>query len=72
MSWWGWLVAQGLYKDLLATVVAAVAGHLAAYLPLRAHRRRQDKIADLLNTDTPGGLAEVVKAVHPPAPRGKR
>ena len=55
-----WLVANGLYKDILATSIAAVVARLAAWRPLRDHARRQDRIADLLDTDSPGGLTDLL------------
>jgi hypothetical protein len=57
---WAWLVANGLYKDALATAVAASFARLAAWRPLRRHTQRQELIADLLRTDTPGGMADVL------------
>lgn len=77
---WRWLVDQGIYKDAVGAAVAAVVGPALAWRPLRAHKRRQeriaegqDKIADALDADTPGGLHEVVKALHRTGPtvRGK-
>jgi hypothetical protein len=67
---WGWLVAQGLIKDLIAATVAVVVGHVFAWRPLRAHRRRLDRIADLLDTKTPGGLADVAKGMHNTSSQG--
>lgn len=67
MRWWQWLVAQGLYRDLLATVTALIVGRVLAWRPLREIRRQfrqhqegQARIADLLDTSTPGGLAELL------------
>jgi hypothetical protein len=59
---WGWLVAQGLIKDLIAATVAVAVGHAVAWRPWRAHRRRMDRIADLLDTSTPGGLGDLKAA----------
>jgi hypothetical protein len=64
---WGWLVAQGLIKDLIAASVAVIVGHVFAWRPWRAHRQRMDRIADLLDTKTPGGLADVAKSVAQPS-----
>jgi HAMP domain-containing protein len=61
---WSWLVAQGLIKDLIAASVAVAVGHVFAWRPLRAHRRRLDRIADLLDTGTPGGLGELAKGMQ--------
>ena len=55
-----WLVTNGLYKDLLATVVALAVTRVAAWRPMRRLRR----IEDLLDTDSPGGLRDVVRALR--------
>jgi len=57
---WQWLIANGLYKDLLAAVVALAVTRIAAWCPLRRLRR----IEDLLNADSPGGLNEVIRALR--------
>jgi hypothetical protein len=66
------LVTLGLYRDLLAsavgTVVAAVIGHAVLWRPWRHHRRAQQAIEDKLDTRTPGGLADVVKAIREDKP----
>ena len=71
MGWWQWLVAQGIYRDLVATVTALILGRLLAWRPLREIRRQlrqhqesQARIADLLDTRTPGGLADLVPGQH--------
>lgn len=56
---WHWLEAQGLVKDLVGTVVAITCAHLAGWRPGK-HQRTQEQIADRLDTDTPGGLHDVV------------
>ena len=55
-----WLVANGLWKDLLAAVIALAVTRVAAWRPLRRLRR----IEDLLDTDSPGGLRDVVRALR--------
>ena len=57
---WHWLITNGLYKDLLAAVVALAVTRVAAWRPMRRLRR----IEDLLDTDSPGGLNAVVKALR--------
>jgi len=57
---WRWLITNGLYKDLLAAIVALAVTRVAAWRPLRRLRR----IEDLLDTDSPGGLREVVRALR--------
>ena len=59
-STWHWLITNGLYKDLLAAVVALAVTRVAAWRPMRRLRR----IEDLLDTDSPGGLHDVVKALR--------
>jgi hypothetical protein len=54
------LVNLGVYKDVLAAVVGAVAARLIARIPLKRHQKNQKRIIDLLNTKTPGGLSDVV------------
>lgn len=66
MHWvaiWQWLVANGLFRDVLATSIGLGAAKLMTMRPVQQHRQNQAQIADLLNTRTPGGLSDVVKAV---------
>jgi hypothetical protein len=56
---WHWLIMNGLYKDLLAATVALAVTRIAALRPMRRLRR----IEDLLDTDSPGGLRDVVRAL---------
>ncbi len=63
---WHWLVAQGLVRDLLAASVGVIVTHLFAWRPWHAQRQRLDRIADLLDTHTPGGLADVAKGITQP------
>lgn len=80
---WGWLVANGLWHDLVGWAVFTVCtGTLAWWKArpwVREHLERQRRIADLLDTDTPGGLADVHAALRnlehaivPPDQHGKR
>lgn len=55
-----WLVTNGLWKDLLAATVALIVARIAAWRPLKRLRR----IEDLLDTDSPGGLHDVVRALR--------
>ena len=64
-----WLETNNLWKASLAFFVTLLlcVGITAAMRPWRAwqkHREIQDKIADRLDTSTPGGMADVVKALH--------
>lgn len=70
MTAWHWLLRYGLYKDVLATAVALTGARIVAWRPLREHRRRQERIADLLDTSTPGGLGDLDAALNRGAPRG--
>lgn len=57
---WHWLYDNGLPKDALGTAVAIGGAHLVGWRP-RRHLRAQEKIADRLDTTTPGGLGDLVK-----------
>jgi hypothetical protein len=70
--WWihtyQWLEENNLFKSTVAFWVTIIlSAFLASVLrPWRAwkkHREAQEKIADRLDTSTPGGLADVVKAL---------
>lgn len=58
---WSWLVANGLLRDLLAAAVGTAVTHVFGWRPWRAHRRRQERIIGLLDTGTPGGLADLLE-----------
>lgn len=64
---WARLVADGLLRDILAAAVGGAITPALAWRPWRAHQKRQDRIIDLLDTSTPGGLADLV-----PKPTGRR
>lgn len=64
-----WLEANNLWKATLAFFVTLLLGIgiTAAMRPWRAwkhHREMQEKIADRLDTSTPGGMADVVNAIQ--------
>lgn len=65
---WNWLVENGLWRDVLAAVVALIVGNVFALRTIRKAFRRhaagQERISDLLDTSTPGGLAEVVGVIR--------
>lgn len=73
---YAWLVANGLWRDLLAALIGLTVTRAAAWGPLKHLRAlaaenaaRQDRIADLLDTTTPGGLTEVKTLLeHQPPP----
>jgi hypothetical protein len=73
-----WLVANGLYRDILAavvgTIIGFVLGRLLAWRPVRKvlaeHKRSQARIADLLDTKTPGGLADLARELDTSTPGG--
>lgn len=62
MSAWGWLVANGFLRDLIAAAVGTIVAHIFAWRPWKRHVQRQQKIIDLLDTGKPGGLTDVVAA----------
>jgi hypothetical protein len=61
------LVADGLWKDVLSFSIVTAGAAIVAKVKLipawRKHREQQDRTADLLDTQTPGGLADVVDAL---------
>lgn len=64
-----WLVNNNLWKATVAFWVTLFLGVMlgAAMRPWRAwkhHREVQEKIADRLDTSTPGGLSDLVKALR--------
>jgi hypothetical protein len=63
-SFWDWLVSQGLYHDIVNLCLLFIFGPILAYHPWKKHRESQKEIANALDTRTPGGLADVVRAVR--------
>lgn len=66
MHWvavWDWLVANGLFRDVLATAIGLGSAKLLTVRIIREHKQSQAQIADLLDTKTPGGLTDVLSAV---------
>ena len=67
---WAHLVAAGLLRDLLNLALATVLGHAVLWPRWRAHRKAQRQaeadrkvIADRLDTDTPGGLGDLMPKI---------
>jgi hypothetical protein len=58
-----WLVANGMWKDILAASIAVLVARLFAWKPFKRMRAAQDKIQDQLDTSTPGGLTDVLNAI---------
>lgn len=54
-----WAVANGLWRDVLATVIGLGAARALAARPIKNVKASQARQEDLLDTSTPGGLAEV-------------
>jgi hypothetical protein len=54
-----WLELNGFYRDILASVIGLGAARTIAARPLRGVKASQARQEDLLDTKTPGGLAEV-------------
>ena len=66
-SAYGWVVAHGLFTSLVWWFVGAVMGGLFVPLLKRAARPARSelaKIADLLDTNTDGGLRDVRTAIE--------
>lgn len=57
---WHWLEAQGFVRDVVGTVVALAGAHFVGWRP-HHHQKVQEKIADRLDTTTPGGLGDLVR-----------
>lgn len=76
-----WLVAQGLWNDVVAVLVSLIVARV--FWPFlrdawvahvwRQHRmiEQQTRIADLLDTDKPGGLTDVIEALERRRERGE-
>lgn len=71
-----WLVAQGLYHDVVAAVIAAViAKAIGLHKRVKKMLTLLHLIADRLDTDTAGGLADIKRIydeIAGEAPRGPR
>jgi hypothetical protein len=61
---WEWLVAEGIYRDIVSAVVVTIIAPLLAFKPLRKHFKTQKKIANELDTSTPGGITDLLHAVQ--------
>lgn len=63
-----WLIRNGLYNAVITWAVFALGAWLLAWLKLiplwRHYKAQQERIVDLLDTDTPGGLKDVVEALR--------
>jgi hypothetical protein len=60
MSVYYWLVNNGLWRDVVSWGVVVLLSAVVARSPWK----RQKHIEDLLDTDKPGGLTEVVHALR--------
>lgn len=59
-----WLEFDGdLWRAVVEFSVFGILGWIVGVLPWRRSRKTQKQIADSLNTDTPGGLTDLVKAI---------
>ncbi len=61
---WQWLVDHNLWQSVVGWLVFTVLTAAVAWFPWSKHKRVQATIADRLDTSTPGGLTDVVKAVN--------
>jgi hypothetical protein len=59
-----WLVANNFWVSVLAWCVFGSLTAIAAWRPLKRHQKTQAKIANDLDTKTPGGLTDVLNAVN--------
>lgn len=67
VGFWSFLVANGLYHYMIGTFVGTVFGGVIiggarrfVARKWREHMTAQDRIGDLLDTSTPGGLTDLV------------
>lgn len=58
-----WLQVNGFWTAFIAWNVFGLLTAAVAWRPWRRSRKVQAEIADRLNTKTPGGLTDLVKAV---------
>lgn len=76
MHWhtiYAWLDNDGgLWKAVIGFWIVAGFSWLVGVLPWRRSRKVQKQIADRLDTNTPGGLADLVKAIEKLAERDAR
>lgn len=59
-----WLIQEGVYRDLIAALVGVAVTTLVGFIPFRKSQRRSAKVADALDTSTPGGLTDVMYALN--------
>ena len=59
-----WLQVNGFWVAVIAWTVFTGLTVAVGWLPWRRNRRMQQKIADSLDTSTPGGLTDLVNAVN--------
>lgn len=64
MNPWTWLVNEGLYRDLVAVGAAAIVTPVIALRPFKKIVKKQEVIADSLDTSTPGGLTDLLHAIE--------
>jgi hypothetical protein len=54
---------NGFWTAVIAWAVFSVLTVAAGWIPWRRNRKTQERIADSLDTSTPGGLTDLVQAV---------
>ena len=63
MTWYNWLVDNGLWRDVISFSVGAILGLVVATHPFRLVHRALFRISDQLDTRTPGGLTDILRAL---------
>jgi hypothetical protein len=61
---WNWLVQEGIYRDIVASITGVLVATVVAWHPFKRLRRSQIEINNNLDTTTPGGLTDVLKALN--------
>ncbi len=61
---YGWLTGHNLWQSVVGWFVFSLLTAAATWFPWRKHKKVQAKIADRLDTSTPGGLTDLVEAVN--------
>jgi hypothetical protein len=65
---WRWLIENGLWSSLIGAILGFLVGIGGAWLlgirkAWHRHEHQQERIANALDTSTPGGLHDVLSAI---------